>query len=476
MRIEVPIYFERLGEDRDSAYYFVLYHKKFDEYISRILREFAFSKANFSGFKGTPLDIVKDCERVLRSIKEEQQNIEKEAADLASYRRELEVLYDALSIERERKLAAQKLMQTSYTFALKGWIPAESVETFSETLSKITSNYYVAFEDPDPEEEFPVALRNNAFVEPFEVVTDLYSTPNSRELDPNVYMAPFFATLFGIMLGDAGYGIILAIVAYLASRKLKLRGDTGKLVRLMVWAGISTAIWGAILGSWFGDLGTRLGIPTILFNPMDEPISMLLLCFGIGIIHLFAGMAVSGYRAIRSGQVLDAVFDVGLWLVFYLGLIMLGIGAVAALDGIFQVGKVLSIVGAIGLVLTQGRDKKNIIAKFLSGVLSLYNVSGFLSDVLSYSRLFALGLTTGVIGMVINQLSGMVGSSWISKFFTAIIFVFGHIFNIAINLLGSFVHSSRLHYIEFYGKFFEGGGKAFKPLTFATRYNDVKKA
>jgi len=471
----LPVHFQRLGEDREDAYYLILYHKKFDEDISQILKEFAFSKSNFSGFRGTPSSVVKDCEKILRSIKEEHENIEKEAASLVSYRRELEILYDALSIERERSLAAQKLMRTSHTFVLKGWIPAESVETFSKNLSNITSNYYVSFEDPEPEEEFPVALRNNAFVEPFEVVTNLYSIPNSRELDPNAYMAPFFATLFGIMLGDAGYGLILAIVAYFAIRKMKLYGDTGKLVRLMIWTGISTVIWGALLGSWFGDIGTRLGIPTILFNPMDEPIGMLLLCFGIGVIHLFAGMAINAYKSIRSGHILDAIFDQGLWFIFYLGLITLGIGAVAGLNGLFQVGKVLSIVGAVGLVLTQGRDKKNIIAKFLSGVLSLYNVSGFLSDVLSYSRLFALGLTTGVIGMVVNQLGGMLGTSWIGWVFAAIIFAFGHIFNIAINVLGSFVHSSRLQYIEFYGKFYEGGGKAFNPLTFATRYNDVKK-
>jgi len=366
-------------------------------------------------------------------------------------------------------------MQTSHTFILKGWIPAESVEIFSKKLSNITSNYYVEFKDPEPEEEFPVALRNNGFVEPFEAVTDLYSTPNSRELDPNVYMAPFFATFFGIMLGDAGYGLILAIVAYLATRKIKLRGQTGKIVRLMVLCGISTVIWGAAFGSWFGDAATRWGIPPILFNPTEEPIKMLIFCFAMGVLHLFMGMGVQAYSNIRQGRILDAIFDQGLWYVFYIGLILLGVGAAAGYNGILQVGKVMSIAGAVGLILTQGRDKKNIIAKFFSGVLSLYNVTGFLGDVLSYSRLFALGLTTGVIGMVINQLGVMLGTSWIGWFFAILVFIGGHIFNTAINVLGSFVHTSRLQYIEFYGKFYEGGGKAFKPLSFVTKYNDIKQ-
>ena len=139
-----------------------------------------------------------------------------------------------------------------------------------------------------------------------------------------------------------------------------------------------------------------------------------------------------------------------------------------------QIGKVMTIVGAIGLILTQGRDKKNIFSKFFSGVLSLYDVTGFLSDVLSYSRLFALGLTTGVIGTVMNQLGAMVGAKWYGWIFAAAILIIGHGFNVVINLLGAFVHSSRLQYIEFYGKFFEGGGKSFKPLRLRTRYNEIK--
>jgi len=470
-----PIYLERLGEDGNNTYYFILYHKLWENEISEKFNEFGFSKGNFSGLQGTPLKIIQECHENLDGINKEYENIEQEAAGMVKYRDELELLYDALSIEKDRRLAAQKLFEMGHSFVLKGWIPAESTEIFEKSLSRITSNYYVEFEDPAPDEEFPVALRNSALVEPFETVTNLYSLPNCREIDPNKFMAPFYAMFFGIMLGDAAYGLILALVAYLATRKMKLRGEAGKLARLMVLCGISTIIWGALLGGWFGDLGTQLGIPTILFNPMEEPIKMLILCFSLGVLHVFAGMAVKAYIDIRQGNILNAVLDQGLWFVFYIGLILLGIGAAIGYDWLLQVGKIMAIGGAIGLILTQGRDKKNIIAKFFSGVLSLYNVTGFLSDVLSYSRLFALGLTTGVVGMVVNMLGGMLGTSWISWIFMAIIFAFGHLFNVAINVLGSFVHSSRLQYIEFYGKFYEGGGKAFKPLTFTTKYNIIKR-
>ncbi len=278
------------------------------------------------------------------------------------------------------------------------------------------------------------------------------------------------------MMGDAGYGIIMALATYWFLRKMKPKGDTKKLVGVIFIGSIFTIFWGAIFGGWFGNAGELFGIGPIWFNPSEEPIKMLALCFGLGVIHIFAGMGVKAYVNIREGRILDAIFDQGLWYVFYIGLgLWLGGGMANLGATLTQVGKIMSIVGAVGLILTQGRDKKNIFAKFFSGLLSLYDVTGFLSDVLSYSRLFALALTTGVIGTVMNQLGAMVGTSWYGWIIAAAILIGGHVFNIAINVLGTFVHTSRLQYIEFYGKFYEGGGKLFRPLGIRTKYTDVRK-
>ena len=234
---------------------------------------------------------------------------------------------------------------------------------------------------------------------------------------------------------------------------------------------MSTCIWwGILFGSWFGNVGELLGIPPVLLSPLDQPIEMLILCFALGIVHLFAGMAVKGYMNIKEGNVWAAVFDQGFWYIFLIGLILMLVGK-GEQPG--QVGKYMAIAGAIGLILTQGRQEKNIFKKFFKGVLSLYDVTGFLSDVLSYSRLFALGLTTGIIGTVVNEIGLMFGKSVIGWILAAVVLAIGHVFNILINSIGAYVHASRLQYIEFFGKFFEGGGHAFNPLSIKTKYTQV---
>ncbi|HHZ12646.1 MAG TPA: V-type ATP synthase subunit I [Clostridiales bacterium] len=473
---EEPIFVQELGETREDTCFFIVYHKSLEGDVQSILNEFAFNRTSFGGFSGTAQRIVAGSREELREISRSRDDIVGEIIEFTDLRPQLELLYDALLIELDRYRAIQNLEKTHSTFVLKGWVPAEQSDEFVTTLGKEFKDIYIKLQDPDPDEDFPVALDNPPLVSPFEMVTNLYSTPNPRELDPNAAMAPFFAVFFGIMMGDAGYGLIMALGTYWFLRKMKPKDNTKKLVSVIFIGSIFTFIWGAIFGGWFGNAGELLGIPPLWFNPSAEPIKMLVFCFAMGVLHIFAGIGVNAYVNIRKGRILDAIFDQGLWYVFYIGLILWLAGGMAGLDPTFsQVGKIMTIVGAVGLVLTQGRDKDNIFAKFFSGLLSLYDVTGFLSDVLSYSRLFALALTTGVIGTVINQLGIMAGKSWYGWILAAAVLIGGHVFNIAINVLGAFVHTSRLQYIEFYGKFYQGGGRLFKPLGMRTKYRDIKK-
>ena len=473
---EEPIFVQELGETREDTCFFIVYHKSLEGDVQSILNEFAFNRTSFGGFSGTAQRIVAGSREELREISRSRDDIVGEIIEFTDLRPQLELLYDALLIELDRYRAIQNLEKTHSTFVLKGWVPAEQSDEFVTTLGKEFKDIYIKLQDPDPDEDFPVALDNPPLVSPFEMVTNLYSTPNPRELDPNAAMAPFFAVFFGIMMGDAGYGLIMALGTYWFLRKMKPKDNTKKLVSVIFIGSIFTFIWGAIFGGWFGNAGELLGIPPLWFNPSAEPIKMLVFCFAMGVLHIFAGIGVNAYVNIRKGRILDAIFDQGLWYVFYIGLILWLAGGMAGLDPTFsQVGKIMTIVGAVGLVLTQGRDKDNIFAKFFSGLLSLYDVTGFLSDVLSYSRLFALALTTGVIGTVINQLGIMAGKTWYGWILAAAVLIGGHVFNIAINVLGAFVHTSRLQYIEFYGKFYQGGGRLFKPLGMRTKYRDIKK-
>lgn len=466
------VYIEHISTDRENGYFLIIYHKSAEQSVSQLLKSHGFNKTNFSELKGTPEFIISQYEKELKKNDEEEKKTYKQVEKLASNINDLQILHDGLTIELERHKAMASLFQTGKVFILKGWTKRSDEKMIKERLSKITDAHYIEFKEPAEDEVYPVALKNNKLVEPFEVVTSLYSTPNPEEIDPNFAMAPFFFAFFGIMMGDAGYGIIIAILGTLFLLKAKPKGNLKKMAMLAGLVGIATFIWGVIAGSWFGDLGEqiaqKLGLKTaaLWFNPMDNPVLMLGFCFGFGLIHVFVGMGIQAYMSIKQGKIWDAIFDQVLWFVLIIGLLLL-------FTPVSQIGKALSIIGVVGLILTQGRHKKNVFSKFFSGLLSLYNITGILSDVLSYSRLFALGLSTGVIGMVINLLASMMTNSLIGWVFAIIVMIAGHTLNIVINVLGAFVHSARLQYIEFFSKFFQGGGHAFSPLTIKTKYVDI---
>lgn len=465
---EMPEYLaiEQVGEERDAVCVFVSYLTG-DADSEDWLKQAGFSRGSFPGLTRTAAEHLHEYRQGLKTLDEQEASIKSQAKRLAGHIDDLHGLYDALMMEKTKDEAVARMRRTGTTFLLRGWIPARLEKGFASGLDAAADDIYLWFEDPAPEEDFPVLLDNPKMVQPFEMVTSLYSMPSPHGIDPNRVMAPFFFIFFGMMVSDAGYGAIMTLLGALILWRLRPKGGFGKMVGLLTLGGISTLIWGALYGGWFGDWNFGGAVGPLWFNPMVNPIQTLIVCFSLGLLHIFVGMGVKAYKSIKEGHVWDAVFDAGLWYVFLLGLPMLAIPATAA------VGKYMALGGAVGLVLTQGRHQKGIVRKFLSGIMSLYNTTSFLSDVLSYSRLFALGLATGVIASVMNQLAAMVGGGVIGTVFQVLILLGGHTFNIAINLLGAFVHAARLQYIEFFGKFFEGGGKAFSPLSIKTKYVEV---
>ncbi|MCD8250346.1 MAG: V-type ATP synthase subunit I, partial [Lachnospiraceae bacterium] len=257
---------------------------------------------------------------------------------------------------------------------------------------------------------------------------------------------------------------------------------------------ISTVVWGALFGGYFGDLinvvsrtffGHEVSIPALWFVPLEDPMRLLLYVMGIGVVHLFVGHGIMGYMRLREKRYLDFVCDCLLWYIFLLGL--LGIllptelfAGIAGTQFIFPAAvntaaKWFTIIGLVGLLLMSGRSNKNPVLRVLLGAYDIYNVTSWLSDVLSYSRLLALGLATGVIAQVVNQMGSMAGGGFVGAIVFIIVFLIGHSLNLAINLLGAYVHTSRLQYVEFFGKFYEGGGRPFEPFNFKTKYVDIKE-
>jgi V/A-type H+-transporting ATPase subunit I len=462
---QLPAEVMTIGQNRDETFGLLVYYRAQKGELQDIMKEFSVSVQEFSGLKGTPREIIARDKERLSGIEAERQGIRREAQALADQRFSFEVLYDYWSVVRDKKQNMLKMVGTRDTFLLTAWVPEPLEDKLKQRILDTTDAVYIEFSPPEEGEEIPVMLENPRLVQPFELITELYSLPDPQGLDPNLYMAPFYFVFFGMMVSDAGYGLVLSLLTGLALWKLKLAGQGKKLVELLFLGGISTFIWGAIFGGWFGDL---IKLKPLWINPLDNPMAILVLSFAFGVIQIYTGLLLSAYKNIRAGRTADAFMDQGLWIVFLSGLIML------AFPQLVFIAKYVAFAGALGLLLTQGRAQKSILMKFLSGLLSLYGITGYLSDVLSYSRLLALGLATGVIAMVINTMARLVGVNAIGVIIMIIIMIGGHIFNIAINTLGAYVHSSRLQYIEFFSKFYDSGGRAFDPMKVKTTYVDFE--
>ena len=265
-----------------------------------------------------------------------------------------------------------------------------------------------------------------------------------------------------------------------------------KTLKMFLYCGISTAFWGAMFGGFFGDavsvisstyFGKEIAFKPLWFEPIKDPMKMLVFSFAIGIVHLFAGLFMKFYQCIRDKRYKDAIYDVVFWymlvgggIVYLLSLDMFismtGLGFKVSAGGA-KAAAICAGLGALGIVLTEGRSSKNIFKRLAKGLYGLYNVTGYLSDILSYSRLLALGLATGVIAQVFNKMGSMLGSGIPGFIMFMIVFVIGHTMNIGINLLGAYVHTNRLQFVEFFGKFYEGGGEKYDPFTEKTKYYKV---
>ena len=264
-----------------------------------------------------------------------------------------------------------------------------------------------------------------------------------------------------------------------------------------MFSGISTLFWGVLFGGYFGDVAdviarTFLGrevttpvIPALWFIPLNDPMKLLIYSMLFGTIHLYLGLAMKGYMLLKDKKYVDFVCDVVLWYVLLTGLIFILLptdlfGSISQMTFVFPpivntLAKGAAIVGALGILFMSGRSSKNPALRIALGAYDLYNITGWVSDVLSYSRLLALGLATGVIASVINQMGSMVGPNPLGVIVFILVFIVGHIFNMGINLLGAYVHTCRLQYVEFFGKFYEGGGKMFEPFRRNTKYVEFKE-
>ena len=442
--------------------------------------------------KLSPAEHKKEIEAALEAALTIIDAAEENIREFFGARDDLRFLIDYCNIRIEKYDAVGRSMQSKSTFFLTGYIP--QVEA-AALVPKLENSYdiCVSISDPGEDEDVPVLLKNNGFAKPVESVVESYALPTKGEIDPTMIVACFYYLMFGLMFSDTGYGAMVTLGCGFVLWKFKNMEDGMRnMMKMFLYCGISTMFWGIMFSSYFGDVvdvigrvffGVDITIPPLWFIPLNEPMRLLVFCMGLGVIHLFIGLGIQLYQHLKAKRYYEAVTKVVFWYMLVGGGILLLLST-DMIANILQVQKLpatvgtvstwVTIIGAVGITLTNG-DSKNPVVKFIQGLYELYGVTSYLSDVLSYSRLLALGLATGVVGTVINQMGSMMGGSLVGGIVFILVFCFGHLLNFGIELLGAYVHTNRLQYVEFFGKFYEGGGRKFDPFAVHTKYYKIKE-
>ncbi|MCS7242254.1 MAG: V-type ATP synthase subunit I [Candidatus Caldatribacterium sp.] len=468
-----------------STILFLVVHKDFSPLCEEVLQELGLAPVVFpQAFEGTPKEAAEKLQSRIQELMKEQEKLLEKAALYVRFERDLKLAHDYYASLSERRRKEQEILHTRETIIISGWARAEDVGKIEQSLQAIGSEWVLLARDPKPGEEVPVDLRNGPWTKNFEVLTRLYGLPNYWELDPTPFLAPFFFLFFGICLGDVIYGLILALLGFLAPKFLRAPEGAKRFFHMLGWGGIASIVVGMATGSWLGDtfdylpgflrVVTHFKRTLTVIDPITNPLPMLLFSLLLGLVQVLVGLLVSFVKEWRRKNYVSAILDQLGWFAFILAIVLyIGSTQFVLLKPIatpFLVGT------ALFLVATQGRQKKNPIMKILSGILSLYGVISYLGDVLSYSRLFALGLSSSIIAILARTLGALFGGSpyigWLVGLFVALLF---NLFNLVMSGLGAFVHSARLQYVEFFTKFYENGGREFQPFGYKTKYIRIQQ-
>ena len=460
--------------DKDQHYLALICLKEELSAALDSLREFNFTAASLGGMSGTAKECTERLESELAGLAEEKLRLNGEICDQGVHREELELAADRLNAKIACAEAEDRMYGMESTVVLQGWALAKKVPELDNALKQYDCAWELSDPEPDEYPDVPVKLTNNKITNGLNMVTNMYSLPAYDGVDPNPLMAPFFILFYGLMMADMGYGLLMIIAAVVAMKKIRPRAGTLSFCQLLLWAGISTFIMGILTGGFFGNaieqVGKILGKPEgwgelwCLFNPMTDSMTVLIGAMVLGFIHLNTGMVISVVEKVKKGDAASAVWEEGsLWVIF--------IGAALMVFDIGSIGgvPVVLVLGCVMLFYGGSRGAKGF-GKIASVFGTLYNtVTGWFGDILSYSRIMALMLAGSVIATVFNTIGGIANSLWLF----IPVFIIGHALNFALNLLGCYVHDLRLQCLEYFGKFYKDGGKAFKPLAINTKYYDI---
>lgn len=459
-------YIEVISNTDQDSYVFLMTMKENAEKMDEILKSFGFS-AFQTKYKEKASVLVEEFKLKIQEIETKKSELRKNLSNYREEKKTLELAYEYYSNILLRKEASENFLKTDKVVVIQGWIPKDDNSSLEGIIKdSVGDMYYLEFEEVKEEEvaAVPVKLKNRGPAAAFDSITEMYSLPRYDEIDPTPLLTPFYLIFFGMMVADLGYGLVLFIGSMLAMKLFNLDEAQEKFVKFFMYLSIATTIAGLVFGTAFG-FELKFG----LINPSKDTNLLLMLSVGFGIVQIFFGLFIKAYMLIRDKEYLYALFDVGSWVMLLVGLPMI------FLDGpISLVGKVLSILGSILIILTQGRDEETKGAKIGQGLYALYGITGYVGDLVSYTRLMALGIAGGSIAAALNLIIGMFPGIAVIVV-GPLFFIAAHTFNMLLSLLGAYVHTARLQYVEYFSKFYEGGGKAFTPFKTINKFITIKK-
>lgn len=473
-----------VSTDDDQRYVCVVCLREEKEEALEELRKSGFTLSSIAGLTGTPAQNMAAIENEIDGCRKQKADTEAEICSYAPHRDAFKLCVDRMNVKIAKAEAEARLVGTDCVLCMTGWMEAPLEDALTECLSKFDCAWEFEVPEKDEYPEVPVKLKNNKFTEPLNMVTNMYSLPQYGSVDPNPLMAGFFILFYGIMMADMGYGLLMMIAALVVIKCMKPKGGMKYFSHLLFEGGVSTFVMGILTGGFFGNavptlveiFGGDSGALGILSDPFIDPLTdttaVLVGAMALGFVHLMTGLVVNWKLKAKDGHFMDGVWDEGTWMVIFAGLALfvLDIGNIAGWP-------VVLIIGCLMLFYGSGREAKGI-GKITAVFGAIYNgLTGWFGDILSYSRLMALMLAGSVIGQVFNTLAAMPSQGGVSVFSILaflLIFIIGHALNFGLNLLGCFVHDLRLQCLEFFGKFYQDGGKPFKPLDVSTKYVDVE--
>ena len=464
-------YYEELKIVKDEVYYLVIssIDESEKEKLAEVFRNSSFTVENLD-IDAVPQDYKNGLQKEISELKKEKRRLKAQIKTYSEDLTDLQAVYEYMQNKKLRIVESEKLAQTENTILIKGWIPTEKVSEFEKVIKdEAGDNYYLTFTDADRDDAtVPIKLKNGKVASTFENLTGMYAYPRYNEIDPTPLFTPFYILFFGMMGADVGYGLVLLLATMFVLKVVNLSSQMRKSIKFFFYLSFSVIFWGLLYGSYFGAT-----IPGMwrLVDPASQYNDLLIGSIVFGVVHIFVGLAIKAYMLIRDGKSLEAVYDVLFWYMALIGGMLFLIFKLMNLSAVVaNVSMWVMIVGMAGIVLTGGREAKGVGAKLGGGLYSLYGISSYVGDFVSYSRLMALGLSGGFIASAINMIAGMIGGNWFGMIFIPVILIVGHLFNMFLSFLGAYVHTSRLMYVEYFGKFYEGGGKPFKDFRTENKY------